>query len=359
MGGEASRPGSTGLSHRERRILFAAVTEYIAHGGPVGSRTLSRRYGVDLSPATIRNVLADLEEAGFLCQPHTSAGRIPTERALRAFIDALTEVKEVPPSEQRAMRDRLGQIFSESSPGSDETLRRTGQYLSELSGAAAVIASSPADTRKLAQLRFIRTGPEQLLAVLVFADAAVENRYVQVDRAVTDEDLGNVHQLLADVVEGRTLAAVRDLFARRLQHEKSEVDELRRQAFALGHRAVSDLVRTGEDLVIEGSARLVELPEYADVERLKSLVRVLGERENLVELLDSTIRAGSVTVYIGSETGELSDAGLSLVVAPYGDDDKGGGTVGVLGPTRMDYARMMPLVETTAAAITAAIKRSK
>jgi heat-inducible transcriptional repressor len=337
----------TGLTGRGRKILFAVVAEYIATGYPVGSRTLSRRYGLELSPATIRNVLADLEDAGYLRQPHTSAGRVPTEHALRAFILTLTDLAPVPREQKQNMRQRFGEIFSELGAGTDG-LRSAGQFISELTGAVAVVAPSPAESRKLQQLRFIRTKPHQLLAVLVFSDATVENRYIGLEAPLGEPDLERIHNLLSDVVEGRTLAALRDLFARRLVDDRLEVDELRRQAFDLGQRAIQDLARASDDVVIEGSARLMELPEYADVDRLKKVVLALQDREHLLDLLDKTIDSGAVTVYLGSETPELGDAELSLVAAPYGDGDKGAGSVGVIGPTRMDYARMMPLVDAAA-----------
>ncbi|MEZ4445704.1 MAG: heat-inducible transcriptional repressor HrcA [Polyangiaceae bacterium] len=351
------KPVGQPLSHRSRRILFAVVTEYIATGTPVGSRTLSRKYAIELSPATIRNVLADLEEAGYLVQPHTSAGRVPTEIALRAFIQALTEFQEIPALRKREMVERFREIFAARGANGREVLRETGRFVSELSGAAAVVAGTPSDARKLAQLRFIVTKPGRFLAVLVFSDGMVENRYIDAPEALGERDLERIHNLLGDVVEGRSLGALRDLFARRLADGRSEVDALRRQAFDLGQKAVGEVAAKSQ-VIIEGSARLMELPEYADVERIKKLVSALEDREQLLGLLDRTIGAGAVSVFIGSETGELGEAQLSLVVAPYGDADKPGGTVGVLGPTRMDYARMLPLVDATAAAMTAALKKA-
>lgn len=345
------------LSARARKILFSTVTEYIATGQPVGSRTLARKYAIDLSSATIRNVLADLEDSGLLRQPHTSAGRIPTEPALRSFIGALTEFQEVPQTERMQLHERLEEIFTPKIEGASQVLRRTGKLVSELSGAAAIVASSVTDTRKLAQLRFINTRPDQVLAVLVFSDGMVENRFIRVDASVDENDLLRIHNLLADVVAGRTLADLCELFKHRLTDERVAVDELRRQAFKLADRALGDLSVGTEAVVIEGRARLMDMPEYGDVDRLKKLLLVLEDREHLVDLLDKTLEAGVVTVYIGSETDELGDAELSLVAAPYGDPDSGVGTVGVLGPTRMDYAKMLPLVDATAAAITEVLKK--
>ncbi|MEM9876055.1 MAG: heat-inducible transcriptional repressor HrcA [Myxococcota bacterium] len=350
-----------GLNARTRRILVSVIAEYIATGDPVGSRTLSRKYGLDLSPATIRNVLADLEEAGYLHQPHTSAGRVPTEKALRAFIDALTEFEEITRADKQAMRARFEEIFSASRRADpSERMRLVGQVVSDLAGVAAVVAGAPTDTRQLTQLRFIPTRPGQMLAVLVFSSGAVENRSLEVGGEAGDppaeHELERIHNLLADVVEGRSLGDLRELFVRRLESGRSEIDALKRKAFQLGRDALRDVPRKG-DVVIAGSTRLLDRPEYDDADKLKRLLMALEERENLVSLLDKTIEAGSVTVYIGSEVADVEGAELSLIVAPYGDSERGSGTVGVLGPTRMDYARIVPLVDATAAAMTAALKK--
>jgi heat-inducible transcriptional repressor len=342
----------TELGHRSRKILFAVVTEFIATGDPVGSRTLAKKYGLDLSAASIRNVLADLEEAGYLKQPHTSAGRIPTDRALRVFIDSLIEVRALSPEQQAKLGARFAEIYAVA----NDPLRETGRYLSELTGGAAVVAAQT-ELRALSQLRFIATRPGQLLAVLVFADGSVENRFIPVDESIDEPELTRIHNLLADVIEGRSLGEVRELFARRLADERLAYDALRRRAFELGSRATDLSPRS--DLVIEGQARLIDLPEYADAARLKKLMRALEEREELVGLLDKTLAAGAVTVFIGSEAGELGGGELSLVVAPYTDRGRAAGTVGVIGPTRMDYAKVMPLVDATAAAMSEARTKPK
>lgn len=337
------------VSQRARRILFALVNEYIETGAPVGSRTLSKRYGLDLSAASIRNELSDLDEAGFLTQPHTSAGRVPTDLAIRFFIDALMEVRAVPPDDRARLRERVADIYR---VGGDP-LRASGKLLSELSGKAAVVARrSPG--RTLSQMRFIPTRPGQLLAVIVFQDGSVENRFVAVEGHIDEAELTRVHNLLAEVLEGRTLAEVRELFARRLDDGRSQVDDLRGRAFQLADRAIAD-VASKRELVIEGQSRLLGLPEYEDVDRLKRLLMALEEREEIVGLLDKVLQAGAVTVFVGSETEELAGGQLSLVVAPYAENGQPAGAVGVIGPTRMDYAKVIPVVDATAAAMTDAL----
>jgi heat-inducible transcriptional repressor len=340
------------LSTRMRRILFAVVTEYIETGLPVGSRTLARHSGMNLSAASIRNVLSDLDEAGFLAQPHTSAGRIPTERAIRFFIDALMQVEHVPQLKRAELDARVAEIYARSA----EPLRASGRLLSELSGAAAVVAPVRASSRTLSQLRFISTRKDQVLAVLVFQDGTVENRFIDVDGVIPEPELTRIHNLLSDVVEGRTLREVRDLFMRRLADDRTALDALKKRAFELGQRATALDDRRSE-VVIEGQARLIDLPEYADNSRLRKLVVALEEREQLVDLIDKMLSTGAVTVFVGSETGELGGGELSLVAAPFSENGQPAGAVGVLGPTRMDYAKVVPLVGATAEAMTEAITR--
>lgn len=337
------------LSQRARRILFAVVSEYIETGAPVGSRTLSKRHGLDLSAASIRNVLSDLDEAGYLYQPHTSAGRIPTDRAIRLFIDTLMQTKIVPPEERASLRARVADIYAHS----EDPLGDSGKLLSQLSGNVGVVTRASRG-RSLQQLRFLPTRPGQMLAVLVFQDGSVENRFVSVEGLVNESELTRIHNLLSDVIEGRSLGEVRELFARRLADDRLAVDALKRKAFDLAHKAVAG-VPDRSTVRIEGQRKLLDMPEYGDVDRLKRLVVALEEREEIVNLLDKTLAAGAVTVFVGSETGELGDGQLSLVVAPYAENGQVAGAVGVLGPTRMDYSKVMPLVDAAAAAVSDAV----
>lgn len=336
---------------RARRILYASVTEFIATGEPVGSRTLAKKYGLELSAASIRNVLADLEDAGFLRQPHTSAGRVPTEKAYRFFIDALMQVQPLPEEELHSIELRL----REQLPG-DGLLRATGRLLSELTGTAALVVSPKAETRTLHQLRFIPTRPGELLAVLVFGEGGVENRFLTVDAGISDDEIQRVHNLLADVIEGRTLGEVRELCAKRLADERVQVNALRRRAFELGQQAVEGLGRA--EVLIEGQARLLDSPDLSDLDRLKGLVVAMQDRQLLQTLLDETVRAERANVLVGNEMGVLGGGGLSVVAAPYTDRGRVAGAIGALGFMRMDYPKVVSLVSATAKAMSAAIERS-
>jgi heat-inducible transcriptional repressor len=340
------------LSPRARQILYAVVTEYVATGQPVGSRTISKKCGLELSPASIRNVLSDLEEAGYLIQPHTSAGRIPTDKAFRLFIDALMERREVSPDEHAHILRR----FAEMSPGED-VMRETGKLLSELTGTAAVVMAPRPETLTLKHLRFIRVGPGELLAVLVMSNGLVQNRFLKANSS--EQELTRIHNLLDDVIEGRSLGELRDLCQRRLTTERVQQDELRRHAFELGGAVASEAAHQAADVVIEGQAKLLEQPEFADVDGMKQVVSALDERERLLRLLEATMEAKGTTVVVGREAGELGGGQLSIVGASYSDHGRTAGSVGVIGPTRMDYPKVVPLVTATASAMTAFMDRSR
>lgn len=335
------------LSQRAKQILYACITEFVATGEPVGSRTLSKK-GIELSPASIRNVLADLEEMGYLHQPHTSAGRVPTDKAFRLFIDAMMEVRDLTDAENAQILQR----FSEIEPGPN-FLRETGRLLSDLAGTAAVVISPRAETMTLKHLRFIRTMPGELLAVLVMANGTVQNRFVKAD--VQENDLQKVHNLLDDVIEGRTLGDLRELFTRRLTSERVQADATKRRAFELGEAAVSEAADQGADVVIEGRAKLLGLPEFSGNAGLKDVVNALDESEAIVRLIDATVAATGTAVVVGREAGDLAGGQLAIIGAAYRNHGRNAGSLGVIGPTRMDYPKVVPLVTATANAMSSRI----
>jgi heat-inducible transcriptional repressor len=324
------------LLYRSRRILYAAVTEYIATGEPVGSRKLARRYGLDVSPATIRNELADLEEQGYLVQPHTSAGRVPTDKGFRAFVDALVRVREVQPEGKSTLVGHLSQLR----PGVDDLPREAGRLLSTLTGAASVVHTPPSAERHVAQLRWMPLREGQLLAVLVTRGGSVENRVVNLSRAPDARELERLHNYLTSLLGDRTLAELREGVARAAADERSEFTERARQmvdATALASSAA-------REVVIEGQTRLLGQPDFASVDKMRSVLNVLEERERLLELLDRTMTAGGVQVLIGAETQLAEGQDLSLITATYGQPGGATGSLGVIAPTRTDYQKVVPLV---------------
>lgn len=339
------------LPKRARSVLYAAVTEFIASGEPVASRTLTKKYGFELSAATIRNVLADLEETGYLMQPHTSAGRVPTPAAYRLFVDALMEERQLS-SEERADIDGW---FSELPPGTD-LLREAGRRLSHMSGAPALLVRASSATRTLLKLRFIATRPGELLAVIVFSDGTVENRFLSLAEPVTDAELERIHNMLEDAVSGRTLLDVREHFVSGMR-EQSELGALHQKGLSLVRAAVEGAAR-GLTIEIEGQARLLERPEFGDVESARELLRVLEDRERLLALLDSALSADNVRVYLGEEAAQAVGCPVSVVAAPFREEDgESAGALGVIGPTRMDFPFVVPRVSAAAEAMSAALAK--
>ncbi|MCA9587596.1 MAG: heat-inducible transcription repressor HrcA [Myxococcales bacterium] len=336
------------LTDRARQILYTAITEYVATGEPVGSRTLSKK-GIGLSPASIRNVLADLEEMGYLRQPHTSAGRVPTERALRLFIDAMMDVRSISEAEQAQIHLRLAEL--EPGPG---LLRETGRLLSELTGTAAVVVAPRAESQALRTLRFIRTVPGELLAVLVMSDGTVHNRFLKAH--IEEAELQKVHNVLDGRVEGRTLGQLRDLLA---QGARQMTDTIEQRAFSLGEAAVTEPSEGSTEVLIEGRAKLLGLPEFADAEGMKGALSALDEPNGLVKLLDATLAANGTTVVVGREAGDVGGGLLAIVGAAYGAQGRVSGSVGVIGPTRMDYPKVVPLVAATAVAVSQVMERGR
>lgn len=341
------------LTRRARDVLYALLTEFISNGEPVGSRTLVRKYRFDLSPATIRNVLADLEQLGYLIQPHTSAGRVPTEKAFRLFIDALMKTRQLSAPDAAKIADWLRQ-----EPDGEDLLRSTGRLLSELTGSPAVVARRSAETRTLLKIRFIPTRPSELLSVMVFRDGTVENRFVHLDTPLESGELERVHQLLEEVAEGRTLAELRDHFVRARDESQDEMQPLNDRGLTLVKASMNRTPRSTE-LVIEGQSRLLDRTDLSQSEQLKEFLHTLEDRNRLILLLDRTLESRNVQVFLGGDVSGESELPISLVAAPYRTQTgEAGGAVGVIGPTRMDYSVVMPLVGATADAVARALARA-
>lgn len=332
------RPPQSELPFRARKILYAVITEYVASGEPVGSRTLAKRYGINLSPATIRNVLADLTDAGFLAQPHTSAGRTPTERGFRVFVDALIQMRDVAADDREAVLERMRELR----PGVDDLVREAGRLLATMAGAAAVITRPRVDTEPLSQIRFMFLREGELLALVITKGGAIQNRVIATT-AVGVSELERLNNYLAEKVPGRTLTEVRGALAA----EMDDLRELRDRAKAMIAAATAGSDAPGE-IVIEGHSVLFDRPEFSDAEKIRRYLRTFDEKERLLGLLDQTLATGGVQVLIGSET-ELEEVpDISLISANYTRGGMHAGTLGIIGPTRMDYGKLVPLVGFTA-----------
>jgi len=326
------------LDERHRRILFAVVTEYIASGRAVSSRRVAKRYAVKLSPATIRSVLVDLEDAELLRQPHTSAGRVPTDAGFRCFVDAMATAGEISDAHRTAMIRRLQDL----EPGAD-AVRETGQLLSRLTGTATIIAQPPVAEAILDQLRFMRLSSGRTLAVLVTRSGGVENRVVVTELDVDDHSLERVNNYLADLVGGRTLRSVRDVLAVRLATEQGQYQVLRQQAQQMVEATVEGETERAQ-VVIEGQGALFDRPEFGDAEKIRGYLNAFEEKQKLLELLEQTLLADGVQVFIGSEAALDGVGDISVISSPYRQDGTSIGSFGIVGPTRMDYKKYVPLV---------------
>lgn len=335
-------------------MLYAVVTEYIATGEPIGSATLARKYDLEVSAATIRAVLAELEEQGFLSQPHTSAGRVPTELAYRLFIDALMKVRQLSSNDSARIQER----FIELRPGVD-LVREAGRLLSELTGAAAVLVRPRVESRTLLKLRFIPTRPHELLSVLVMSDGTVENRFIAVEHPLDPVELERLHQLLEQSVEGRTLAELRRHLSGLMEERRDELAALH----GLGTTLVSATLEgasAGTEVIVEGRARLLEHQDLQDAGQRAELMRILEDGDRLVVLLDRTLDSAHVQVFLGNDTAVAAGVPIGVVAAPYAQEaGRAGGAMGIIGPTRMDYSTVVPLVEATAEAMSQALARGR
>jgi heat-inducible transcriptional repressor len=333
------------LNQRARKILNAVVQEYLNTGDAVGSRTVTRRYGIDLSPATVRNVMADLEELGLLVQPHTSAGRVPTDAGLRFFIQTLLKVRHLSPREKEEIRARYGLPPSDL----EDALQRTSKLLAELSQQATIVITPVPERQRLEHMELLRLSGGDLLAVLVSAGGQVENRIVKVDAPPDSAFLDKVNNYLHELVRGRTLEEVRSKVLEELGSEKNQLDELTSKALRLGQAVLNAAGAAAPGVIVSGQAHLLQGPsDTLDVDKTRALLTALEEKERVVQILDRALSADGIQVWLGAETPFAEVADLSVVASSYGPDDRAVGTIAVIGPTRMNYSKVIPLVDFTA-----------
>ncbi|MDQ3337938.1 MAG: heat-inducible transcriptional repressor HrcA [Myxococcota bacterium] len=331
----------TDLNRRAQKILHAVVTEYLHGGDAVGSRTVTRRHDLGLSPATVRNVMADLEELGLLEQRHSSAGRVPTASGLRFFIDSLLKVRGLSVREKEEIRERV------IAPTPDEVVQRASRLLSDLTQHAGVIIAPDPDRQRIAQIEFVPLRDGKLIAVLVTADGNIQNRLIVDD--VDPRRLDRIHNYLNEMLCGMTLDETRDRVIRELGEDKNKYDEAIAAALRLGHAVFVDRKDRSADVLVSGQANLLD-DELAK-ERARDLLRTLEDKETLVRLLDRTRTADGLQVFLGAETAMSALASSSVVAVSYGPEDQPIGALAVIGPMRMNYGKVMSVVDVTAEAV--------
>jgi len=337
---------SAGLDSRSAAVLRELVELYVQTGEPVGSRTLSRRLPLGLSPASIRNVMADLEEAGLLFAPHTSAGRLPTERGLRLFVDGLLEFGDLAEKERAEIAARC----AASGRSLQETLAEAGQMLSGLAGAAGLVVA-PKSEAPVRHIEFVALGPGRALVVLVTADGQVENRVIEVPAGLPLSALTQASNYLNARLSGRTLEETRAKVAEEIAANRTALDTLTNQVVESGLATWAG--GGGGSLIVRGQARLLEnLDQLARVQEIQALFERLEAQETVLRLLELAQRGEGVQIFIGAESGLFDTAGLSMVVAPFRNgQERIVGAIGVIGPTRINYGRVIPVVDYTARVI--------
>ncbi|MDO1560156.1 heat-inducible transcriptional repressor HrcA [Brevundimonas sp. 2R-24] len=338
-------PGLAALDERARDIFRRVVESYLATGEPVGSRTLSKG-GVALSPASIRNTMQDLAQLGLLAAPHTSAGRIPTHTGLRLFVDGLLEIGDLSEDERREIDARL----TGRGRGFQEALDEASNLLSGLAGGAGVVVS-PVREAGVRHVEFVALGQgDQALAVIVYDDGEVENRLMPLSPGVTPSHLQAASNFLNARLRGKTLADAKAEVGKELDQARRELDAAAARLVEEGMAAWSGGGPEDRSLIVRGRANLLQDAEaVADLERVRSLFDDLEQKEQLITLLDGVREAQGVRIFIGAETRLFSLSGSSVVAAPYlTGRQKVVGAIGVIGPTRLNYARVIPMVDYTA-----------
>ncbi len=336
------------LDARSRQLLRALISRHVADGAPVGSQTLARHAGLQVSPATIRNILADLEELGLVAAPHVSAGRVPTVQGWRVFVDSLVECRPLPAGEVQRLRAELA--------GSDprQLLGSASEMLSAMSRFVGVVAAPREEALAFRYIDFVRLDPERVLAILVLHDGRVQNRVLSPGPGFDAGMLEMVANYLNRQFAGLPLPQVRRQLLADLRAARDEMQALLSRAVELAEQALPT-GGDGDDLLLAGQTRLMGAEGISDVQRLRELFEAFAEKRGILQLLERTLDARGVQVFIGEETGIAPLEDLTLVTAPYGREGQVLGVLGVIGPTRMAYERVIPLVQATAEALGATI----
>jgi heat-inducible transcriptional repressor len=340
------------LSERAQHLLRILIESYIRDGQPVGSRALSRESGLQLSSATIRNVMADLEELGFVSSPHTSAGRIPTDKGYRFFVDTLLHVQ---PLDEAATAEMRRQFDSNRESSSKDLIATASQYLSSITRLAGVVTLPRSQQASITQIEFVGLAENRVLVVLVFNDREVQNRIIQLERYYSPDELKRASNYLNEQFRGRGLAQARQEILRQLSETQAHLNQVMLDAISVAQH----VFESGEDdrleYVIKGETNLMGMAELTNVEKLRRLFEAFNEKRDFLHLLDQSLKAEGVQIFIGHESGWQILDDCSVVTAPYGDGESVVGVLGVIGPTRMAYERVIPIVDMTAKLLGAAL----
>jgi heat-inducible transcriptional repressor len=336
------------LTERAQQLLRVLVESYIREGQPVGSRALSRDSGLQLSSATIRNVMADLEELGFVASPHTSAGRIPTDRGYRFFVDTLLRSR---PPDDIAIAEVRRHLDVSTTDDPKALVANASQLLSNVTRLAGVVTVPRPAVASITQIEFVGLSENRVLVVLVFNDREVQNRIIHLSRHHTPDELRRAAHYLNEQLIGRSAEAARVEILRQLQEAREHMNSLMLDAISMAQQVFDQdgsAKASGLDYIVAGETNLMGAAQLTSVEKLKRLFEAFNEKRDFLHLLDQSLHAEGVQIFIGKESGYQMLDDCSVITAPYSAGDGVMGVIGVIGPTRMAYERVIPIVDVTA-----------
>ena len=330
------------IPERSLHLFRLLVEHFIQDGQPVGSRTLARDTDLELSPATIRNVMSDLEEMGLLHSPHTSAGRVPTVKGYRLFVDSLLRVHALNEKEIEHIAEEL-----KSRQDMQSLLQRTSNMLSDITNLAGIVMLPRQDQHALKHVEFVSLSDNRILVILVINDSQIQNRIINTARVYTPSELQQASNYLNQMFAGKDLATIRAGILSELKRMKDNVNQIMQTAIEMAQQAFlkNDI---GDDFVLAGQTNLMDVAELCDMDRLKKLFNSFNQKRDILHLLEQSIHAKGVQIFIGEEAGYDVLDNCSVVTSPYEVDGQILGVLGVIGPTRMHYERVIPIVDITA-----------
>ncbi len=345
----AQRPDRDSQLHpRARQLLRTLIARHIRDGEPVGSQTLARHAGLDVSAATIRSILADLEDVGLLSTPHTSAGRVPTAQGYRVFVDSLLQLKPLPEAEVSRLRNELP-----PGHGTQALLGSASELMSAMTHFVGVVSLPRREQFAFRHIDFVPLDGNRVMAIVVFADHEVQNRIVQTRRGYEPAELERVANYLNGQYAGRPLSEIRASLLHDMRADRSEMESLLSQTVELADQALA--APEDDDMLVAGQTRLIGVQDLSDLDRLRELFEAFARKREILQLLERTVKAPGMRIFIGEETGLAPLEGVSLVTAPYSAGGRVLGVLGVIGPTRMAYERVIPVVQATADLLGAAL----
>lgn len=340
------------IPERAQQMLRALIERYIVDGQPVGSRTLARDAGLKLSPATIRNVMSDLEDLGFVSSPHTSAGRVPTVQGYRFFVDTLLSVQ---PLDSSAIQQIRSELEIEQTP--KDLVESASGMLSGITHMAGIVTLPRHEHTLFKRVEFLPLAENRVLAILVTGNDEVQNRILNTERPCSAAELQQASNYLNSLFTGKDLDAVRTTLLREMQETRSDMNEMMMTAMRMADQVLEKNI--DEDFVMAGQTNLMEFQELCDVEKLRKLFAAFGEKRDMLHLLDQCVHGEGIQIFIGEESGYAMLDECSMVTAPYSVDGRVLGVLGVIGPTRMAYERVIPIVDVTARLLGAALNNKE